>query len=89
MMDVAYEIEPPDIAVDDGDSDQRTIYLYLSINEPDGTGRQASTFLPADGLTDFELAEALITCLYGLATMRGSGLAIEISRRLRRIDSET
>lgn len=88
-MDIAYGIETPDIVADGGGDDQRTVHLFISINESDGTGKQASASLPVSELTDSELAEALITCLYGLATMRGPGLAIEVGRRLLRSGDET
>lgn len=76
-------IEPPalvpeQVAEDEGDE---TVDVTLWITEADDTRRMASVQI-ADPDED-ELAEAVMQCVQGAATMRGPGLVVAIERWIR------
>lgn len=83
-MRMESEIEPPITDGGDDDEDFPIAYLHVSLTEPDGTGKTTGGSIPEADLTDEKLADALIDCVRGLATMRSQGLEREIIKRTRR-----
>lgn len=74
---------PPFDLLDQDEDDEPTIHLHLSITEPDGTCRSATITLDATTGSDAVLADALLRCVRGAATMRGPGLVRAVERQLR------
>ncbi|MGH3834168.1 MAG: hypothetical protein ACRDSF_00470 [Pseudonocardiaceae bacterium] len=80
---VETSIEPPDLdQADEPDDESQQVHLSIWLTECDGTARNASMVLPGSA-TDRQLADALIQCVRGCATLRGPGLATAVERRIR------
>jgi hypothetical protein len=81
VIDVEAYIEPPDLEDGPDDEGRPTIGLYVNLLEGDGTYRTAHIHVDAEA-TDTEVADALISCIQGVAAMRGPGLVEAIRRKL-------
>jgi hypothetical protein len=78
---IVTSIVPPGLATADEEDEIPQIEVRVEMLESDLTLRSASVNLPSNA-TDVVLADALVDCLRGLATMRGPGLALAIERRV-------
>lgn len=82
MINVDTSIEPPGLDIAADEEDRPLVLVTVSLSEADSTHRSGSITLAGDS-TDVEIADALIACLRGCATMRGPGLVAAIERRIR------
>lgn len=82
MIDVDTEVVPPDLEGDEEGDSLPSTYVTVSLIEDDGTHRTANAAVPGDGTDDERIADALVSCLRGVATMRGPGLVAAVLKRL-------
>lgn len=79
MIDVETTLEPPPFSTQLL-GEEPDVDVTIWITETGGTRRMAS--VTVSDPSDAQLAEALISCLRGVATMRGPGLVEAVDRRI-------